>query len=72
LGPEPTAITAGTRVELRDLFYAVPARLKFLKTARSEQNAVVEILERIAMAHPEIAFSLTDDGKSVLRLDAAQ
>jgi DNA mismatch repair protein MutL len=71
-GPEPTAITAGTRVELRDLFYAVPARLKFLKTARSEQNAVVEILERIAMAHPEVAFSLTDDGRNVLRLDAAQ
>lgn len=71
-GPEPTALTAGTRVELRDLFYAVPARLKFLKTARSEQNAVVEILERIAMAHPEIAFALTDDGKNVLRLDAAQ
>ena len=68
--PEPTALTSGTRVELRDLFYAVPARLKFLKTARSEQNAVVEILERIAMAHPEVAFSLTDDGKSVLRLDA--
>lgn len=70
-GPEPTALTSGTRVELRDLFYAVPARLKFLKTARSEQNAVVEILERLAMAHPEVAFSLTDDGKSVLRLDAA-
>jgi DNA mismatch repair protein MutL len=71
-GPEPTALSAGTRVELRDLFYAVPARLKFLKTARSEQNAVVEILERIAMAHPEVAFSLTDDGRNVLRLDAAQ
>ncbi|WP_374650188.1 DNA mismatch repair endonuclease MutL [Dongia sp.] len=71
-GPEPTALSGGTRVELRDLFYAVPARLKFLKTARSEQNAVVEILERLAMAHPEVAFSLTDDGRNVLRLDAAQ
>jgi DNA mismatch repair protein MutL len=70
-GPEPTALTAGTRVELRDLFFAVPARLKFLKTARSEQNAVIEILERLAMAHPEVAFSLSDDGRQVLRLDAA-
>lgn len=71
-GPEPTALSAGTRVELRDLFYAVPARLKFLKTARSEQNAVVEILERLAMAHPDVAFALTDDGRSVLRFDAAK
>ncbi len=71
-GPEPAALSGGTRVELRDLFFAVPARLKFLKTARSEQNAVVEILERLAMAHPEVAFALTDDGRNVLRLDAAQ
>lgn len=71
-GPEPTALSAGTRVELRDLFYAVPARLKFLKTARSEQNAVVEVLERLAMAHPDVAFALTDDGRSVLRFDAAK
>lgn len=71
-GPEPTALSAGTRVELRDLFYAVPARLKFLKTARSEQNAVVEVLERIAMAHPDVSFALTDDGRNVLRFDAAK
>jgi DNA mismatch repair protein MutL len=71
-GPEPAALSGGTRVELRDLFFAVPARLKFLKTARSEQNAVVEILERLAMAHPEVGFALSDDGRNVLRLDAAQ
>ncbi len=71
-GPEPTALGQGTRVELRDLFFAVPARLKFLKTARSEQNAVVEVIERLAMAHPEVAFTLSDDGRNVLRLDAAQ
>ncbi len=67
---EPAAFNQGTRVELRDLFYAVPARLKFLKTARSELNAVTEILERLAMAHPEVAFSLSDDGRSVLKLHA--
>jgi len=66
----PAAFNQGTRVELRDLFYAVPARLKFLKTARSELNAVSEIVERLAMAHPEVAFSLTDDERSVFRLHA--
>lgn len=67
---QPAALGEGTRIELRDLFYAVPARLKFLKSARSEQNAVVEILERLAMAHPDVAFTLTDDERQVLRLHA--
>ena len=67
---QPAALGPGTRIELRDLFYAVPARLKFLKSARSEQNAVVEILERLAMAHPDVAFTLTDDDRQVLRLHA--
>jgi DNA mismatch repair protein MutL len=67
---EPAAHNQGTRVELRDLFFAVPARLKFLKSARSELNAVTEIVERLAMAHPEVAFSLADDDRNVLRLNA--
>jgi DNA mismatch repair protein MutL len=67
---QPVAHSEGTRVELRDLFFAVPARLKFLKSARSELNAVTEIVERLAMAHPEVAFSLTDDERNVLRLNA--
>ena len=67
---EPAAFNQGTRVELRDLFFAVPARLKFLKSARSELNAVGEIVERLAMAHPGVAFSLSDDDRSVLRLHA--
>jgi DNA mismatch repair protein MutL len=67
---EPAPTNPGTRVELRDLFYAVPARLKFLKSARSELNAVTEIVERLAMAHPEVAFSLTDDERNILRLHA--
>src|SRR5690606_14567288 len=51
--PEPAAHSAGTRVEVRDLFYATPARLKFLKAPRTEQAHVVEALQRLAMAHPK-------------------
>jgi DNA mismatch repair protein MutL len=68
--PEPAALAVGTRVELRDLFYAVPARLKFLKTPRSETNAVEEVVARLAMAHPAISFTLRDEDRSILRLPA--
>jgi len=62
--PEPHAFSgAGTRIVVRDLFYATPARLKFLKSDRSETGAVSDVVKRLAMAHPEIAFSLTTDGK---------
>jgi DNA mismatch repair protein MutL len=68
--PQPAAHPVGTRVDVRDLFYATPARLKFLKTARTEQNHVVETLNRLAMAHPEIAFVLTDGSRDLIRLNA--
>ncbi len=70
--PEPTARNKGTRVEVRDLFYATPARLKFLKTPRTEQNHVVEILNRLAMAHPDVAFTLSDGSRSVINLVPVQ
>jgi DNA mismatch repair protein MutL len=73
-GPEPagflSAGESGTRVEVRDLFYATPARLKFLKSARSESLAVTDVVKRLAMARPDVAFSLTDDGRQVLSLPA--
>lgn len=70
--PQPAAGALGTTVEVRDLFYATPARLKFLRSARSESGAVQDVLNRLAMAHPEIAFGLTDEGRQKIRLDAAQ
>ncbi len=59
----PAAGAVGTRVEVRDLFFATPARLKFLKSDRAETTAVSDILKRLAMAHPRIGFSLTSDGR---------
>ena len=59
----PAAGPVGTRVEVRDLFFATPARLKFLKSERAETTAVSDILKRLAMAHPAIGFSLTSDGR---------
>ena len=61
----PAALSEGTVIEVRDLFYAIPARLKFLKSARTEISNVVDIIERLAMAHPDIRFRLSHDGRSV-------
>jgi len=61
----PAPHPPGTRVEVRDLFFATPARLKFLKEPRTETLHVVDTLRRLAMAFPAIAFSLTDDGRTV-------
>jgi len=62
---KPAALNRGTVVELRDLFYATPARLKFMRTDRAELGAVVDIIKRLAMSEPAIGFSLRDvsDGK---------
>lgn len=60
----------GARVEVRDLFYATPARLKFMKSERSEALAITEELKRQAMAHEAVSFSLDLDGRRTLRLPA--
>ncbi|TGD95777.1 DNA mismatch repair endonuclease MutL [Methylobacterium nonmethylotrophicum] len=64
-GPvRPAAGQPGTRIEVTELFAATPARLKFLKSDRAEAAAVGEILRRLAVAHPQIRFSLTGEGAS--------
>lgn len=70
--PEPASGTLGTRVEVRDLFYATPARLKFLKSATTETSYIVEILHRLAMVNPKIFFSLKDDKRSLFSLSALE
>jgi DNA mismatch repair protein MutL len=73
-GPMPAGFRAkgqsGTRVEVRELFFATPARLKFLKSARSEDLATQDAVKRQAMARADVAFTLTLDGKRVLDLPA--
>lgn len=70
--PVPAASAAGTRVEVRDLFYAAPARLKFLKTAAGEVTQCVDIVNRIALANPQISFYLIDEQKKKISLNACQ
>jgi len=64
---EPAAHTAGTRIDVRDLFYATPARLKFMKTARTEYGQAGDVIKRLAMAHPDIAFTLSDGDRTTFR-----
>ncbi len=69
--PTPAAHPPGTRVEVRDLFFATPARLKFLKTPRSERDHAMDAVKRLAMAYPGIGFTVIgDDDRVLLRLVA--
>ena len=74
LGPvRPAALSRGTVVELRDLFHATPARLKFLRTDRAEAQAIAEVVRRLAMAEPLVGFTLNEvsDGtpRTIFRAD---
>ena len=66
------AATTGTRVAVADLFYATPARLKFLKSERAESAAISDIVKRLAMAHPHIGFSLKSNGRTSFSVDASR
>jgi len=75
VGPvRPAAGNRGTVVELRDLFFATPARLKFLRSDRAETQAVADVIRRLAMAEPYVGFTLVDEdeGRVLFRADAEQ
>ncbi len=68
-GPvRPAALSGGTVVELRDLFHATPARLKFLRSDRAETQAIAETVRRLALSAPAVAFSLTDGDREIFRV----
>ncbi|EEW26694.1 DNA mismatch repair endonuclease MutL [Rhodobacter ferrooxidans] len=69
----PAALTRGTVVELRDLFFATPARLKFMRTDRAEMQAIADVVKRLALAQPQVGFTLRDvsggEGRLLFRAD---
>src|SRR5438876_4351786 len=68
---KPAPLGEGTRVEVRELFYATPARLKFLKSDRSEGEAIREVVRRLAMSRPDVAFTLAGEERSPVTWAAA-
>lgn len=68
--PQPAAYNQGTQIEVRDMFYATPARLKFMKGDQAETQAIVDIVQRLAMANPRIGFSLQVEGATKLQYPA--
>lgn len=68
--PKPARLNRGTCVEVRSLFTATPARLKFMKSERAENMAIADVVKRLAMAHPGIAFTLTTGERAGLKLPA--
>ncbi len=68
-GPEPVGMPAGTLAEVRDLFFNVPARLKFMRSEDSERRRILSLVSRYALAYPQIAFRLTVDGRDSLHTD---
>ncbi|HLX36878.1 MAG TPA: DNA mismatch repair endonuclease MutL [Candidatus Binataceae bacterium] len=65
------AVAAGTRIEVRELFFNTPARLKFMKTVPTEQAAIAEVVQRLALANHAIAFRLAADGREMFSFPRA-
>ena len=70
--PAPAAHPQGTTVEIHDLFYNTPARRRFLRTERTEFGHIEKWMRRLALSHPEIAFALTHNQRTVFKLPAAR
>ena len=70
--PRPAPVDRGTRVEVRDLFFATPARLKFLKSDRAETAAITEVVKRLALSRPDVRFSLSGSDRSSLDFPAGR
>ncbi len=68
---KPAALNKGTRIEVRDLFHATPARLKFLKLDRTEAEAVRDVVRRLAMSRPDVAFTLAGEERAPVTFAAA-
>ena len=66
--PIPAPLTKGTTIEVRDLFYATPARLKFLKTPKTETSHAIDSIKRLAMAYPNISFNVSDEKRTIIKL----
>jgi len=68
---KPAALGEGTRIEVRDLFYATPARLKFLKSDRAEGEAIRDVVRRLAMSRPDVAFTFAGEERAPVTWPAA-
>ncbi|MFL6858922.1 MAG: DNA mismatch repair endonuclease MutL [Allosphingosinicella sp.] len=71
-GEGPAALPPGTRILVEDLFGKVPARRKFLRSERSEQAACLDVVRRLAMARPDIGFTVESDGRRTLAVQAGE
>ncbi|MFL9827259.1 DNA mismatch repair endonuclease MutL [Rhodoplanes sp. SY1] len=69
--PKPAALAQGTRIDVRDLFYATPARLKFLKAERSETEAIRDVMRRLAMTRPDVSFTFAGEERAPVTFPAA-
>lgn len=67
----PTGLNTGTQIEVRNLFFTTPARLKFLKSDRAEGSAITDVVKRLALAHPEVRFSINGSDRSALEYGAS-
>jgi DNA mismatch repair protein MutL len=71
-GDGPAALPPGTRIKVEELFVKVPARRKFLRSARAEYAACLDVVRRLAMARPDVGFTLEHDGRRVFQVQPAE